>query len=55
MGVYSVAYSNLMAPGTGGNVLSKIGLVSDGPQPTQTTSIACLYIILQPMEVQILM
>jgi len=55
LGTYNVAYSNLTAPGAGGNALSKTGLVLDGPQPTQPTSIACLYIILQPMEVQILM
>ena len=53
LGVYSVAYSNLGTAGSG-NVLSKTGLVLDGPQPTQPTSIACLYVILQPMEVQIL-
>jgi hypothetical protein len=55
LGNYTVAYSNLTAPGAGGNALSKTGVVLDGPQPTQPTSIACLYIILQPMEVQILM
>jgi glycosidase len=54
LGVYKVAYSNLVALGAGGNVLLKTGLVLDGPQPTQPTSIACLYVILQPMEVQIL-
>jgi glycosidase len=55
LGVYNVAYSNLSAPGAGGNALLKTGVVLDGPQPTQATSIACLYVILQPMEVQILM
>jgi glycosidase len=50
---YSVAYSNLGTAGSGPAQIVQ-GQVTDGPSPGTVTSVACLYVVLQPMEVQVL-
>jgi glycosidase len=50
---YSVAYSNLGTAGAGA-VQIRSGRVVDGSQPQANWNIACLYVVLKPMEVQVL-
>jgi glycosidase len=50
---YNVVYSNFGTAGSG-PVQIRTGQVVDGFQPRQSMNIACLYVVLNPMEVQIL-